>query len=508
MHSTTALIAALAAVSLPQSQAKPIEARQLGGLGAAIGGTVDSAAGSGNTGGTVGSVLDSTVSGTTDSAVDTLNNAVGAVQGFTLQQEEYGKRLKNGPIALGNLYKKFDVDMPDDVFDAFDVATQSQPPNELNKRAAAATSSVKTSTLSSSVKPTSSSIATTSAKVSSTTVAIATKPKPTGGSATATPVNQFDTAYMIAIKVGGNTVYVDLDTGSSDLWVFSNQQPSAQTQKHNIYSPSPSKLMQGYSWNVTYLDGSTAAGNVYNDTVTLGNMNFTGQAVEAAQYASDAFVAASYDGMLGLAFDNLNTVKPRPQRTLFNSISSQLPKPLFTSLLKHNAPGSYDFGYVDTTKYTGAITYANVSTANGWWQFTSQGYSIGSGAAVSQAVSAVVDTGTTLMVMPSNIVNAYYAKVAGAGYSSAYGAWVYPCASSMPNFNLIVNGAAQTIPGNLMTYGPIDYNGNCYGGLQANDNIGVAILGTIFIKSQYVIYDQSTNPPRVGFAKQAGLSYN
>lgn len=504
MHSTTALIAALAAVSLPQTQATPIEARQLGGLGGAVGGTVDSAIG-GNAGTSVGNTVDSAVS----DATDTLNNAAGAVQGFTLQQEEYGKRLKNGPIALGNLYKKFDVDMPDDVFDAFDVATQSQPPNELNKRAAATSSSLKaSSTLTSSVKPTSSSIATTSSKVSSTSVAIATKPKPTGGSATATPVNQFDTAYMIAIKVGGNTVYVDLDTGSSDLWVFSNQQPAAQTKNHNIYSPAASKLMQGYSWNVTYLDGSTAGGNVYNDTVTLGNMNFTNQAVEAAQSASDAFVAASYDGMLGLAFDTLNTVKPKQQRTLFNSIASQLPKPLFTSLLKHSAPGSYDFGYVDTSKYTGAITYANVSTANGWWQFTSQGYSIGSGAAVSQAVSAVVDTGTTLMVMPSNIVNAYYAKVAGAGYSSAYGAWVYPCASSMPNFNLIVNGAAQTIPGNLMTYGPIDYNGNCYGGLQANDNIGVAILGTIFIKSQYVIYDQSTTPPRVGFARQAGLSYN
>lgn len=496
MHSTTALIAALAAVSLPQTQAKPIEARQLGGLGGAVGATLDSATG-GNTGSSVGNTVDSTVSG----ATDTLNNAAGAVQGFSLQQEQYGKRLKNGPIALGNLYKKFDVDMPDDVYDAFDVATQSQPPNELNKRAGAATSSVKAS---------STSVATTSSKptTSSTTIAIATKPKPTGGSATATPVNQFDTAYMIPIKVGGNTVYVDLDTGSSDLWVFSNQQPTTQTSNHNIYSPAASKLMQNYSWNVTYLDGSTAYGTVYNDTVTLGNMNFTNQAVEAAKFASDSFVAASYDGMLGLAFDSLNTVKPKQQRTLFNSISSQLPKPLFTSLLKHNAPGSYDFGYVDTTKYTGAITYANVSTANGWWQFTSQGYSIGSGAAVSQAVSAVVDTGTTLMVMPSNIVNAYYAKVAGAGYSSAYGAWVYPCASSMPNFNLIVNGAAQTIPGNLMTYGPIDYNGNCYGGLQANDNIGVAILGTIFIKSQYVIYDQSTTPPRVGFAKQAGLSYN
>ncbi|OJD33954.1 aspartyl protease [Diplodia corticola] len=492
MHTSTALIAALAAISFPQAQANPIEARQ---------------------------------------------NV-----GFTLEQQPYGKRLKNGPIALGNLYKKVDADMPSEVLDAFSVATQSQAPDMLNKNkrqatAAAATkpkptststssssirttssssssssSSVRTtssSTSSSSIRTTTSSSSSSSIRTTSSSSSTSTKASSTyqSGSAVATPVNEFDTAYMIPITVGGTTVYVDVDTGSSDLWVLSNLQPSSQTSGHNIYSPSASNLKSGYSWNVTYLDGSTASGAVYNDTVGMGGMTFKGQSVEAAKTASDAFVDAAYDGMLGLAFDVLNTVQPVQQKTLFNSIKSQLPSPVFTSLLKHNAPGSFDFGYVDSKKYTGAITYSNVDTSNGWWQFNANGYSIGSGAAVSQTFASVVDTGTTLMVLPSTIVTAYYAKVTNASYWSDYGAWVYPCSATLPNFNLIVNGAAQTIPGSLMTYGPIDYNGNCYGGLQQNDNIGVAILGTIFIKSQFVVYDQSTTPPRVGFAKQAGLSY-
>lgn len=445
MHTSTAIIAALSAFSFAPAEAKPIEGR--------------------------------------------------AGTGFTLQEQIYGKRLKNGPIALGNLYKKVGSPMPTAVSEAFAVATESQAPANVNKRAVPA--KPKPSTTSSS---SSSSVKTTSSTSSS---AAATKT----ASTVATPVNQFDTAYMIPITLGGNTVMVNLDTGSSDLWAFSNLQPSSQTTGHNLYVPNPANAMAGYSWNVTYLDGSAAYGSVYKDSVTLGGSTFTGIAVEAAQSASSSFVTAAYDGMLGLAFDALNTVKPQSQKTLFSAIMNQLPSKLFTSTLKHNAPGSYDFGFVDTTKYTGAITYSNVDTSNGWWQTSFQGYSVGSGAAVAQTFAGVVDTGTTLMVLPSTMVSAYYKQVTGATYSTDYAAWIYPCTAALPNFNLIVNGAVATVPGSLMTYGPIDYVGNCYGGLQQNDNLGVAILGDIFIKSQFIVYDQSTTPPRLGFARQSGLSY-
>ncbi|EOD43227.1 putative aspartic endopeptidase pep1 protein [Neofusicoccum parvum UCRNP2] len=431
-------------------------------------------------------------------------------KGFTLQQVVYGKRLKNGPIALGNLYKKVGVDMPTEVSEAFAVATESQVPANVNKRAVPAKPKPSSTTTTSSTPiPTSTKASSTSSTIKSSSVASSSSKASStqSGSAVATPVNQFDTAYMIPITLGGTTVMVDLDTGSSDLWAFSNLQPSSQTAGHNVYSPNPANIMPGYNWNVTYLDGSAASGLVYKDTVGLGGMTFPNIPVEAAQSASSSFVTAAYDGMLGLAFDVLNTVRPVQQKTLFSNIMNQLPAKLFTSLLKHAAPGSYDFGYIDSSKYTGAITYATVDPSNGWWQFTSQGYSIGSGAAVQQSVPSVVDTGTTLMVMPSGIVSAYYAKVTNATYSTAYAAWIYPCTAALPNFNLLVNGAVTTVPGSLMTYGPIDYVGNCYGGLQQNDNIGIAILGDIFIKSQFIVYDQSTTPPRVGFAKQAGLSY-
>ncbi|KAH7060703.1 aspartic endopeptidase Pep1/aspergillopepsin F [Macrophomina phaseolina] len=384
-----------------------------------------------------------------------------APRGFSLTQEAHGQRLRNGPLALGRIYNKYKGQMPQAARSAYDVAFSRVMPSAARS-----------------------------------------------GSVVASPVNIYDTAYMIPVTVGKNTIYVDLDTGSSDFWAFSIMQPTSDTVNHNIYWPDNRTMLVDSSWAITYLDGSGAAGLVYNDTVSLGGMNFPNLTVGAATTASTSFVSAAYDGLLGLAFDVLNTVKPVKQKTLFTQIISSLPTALFTSNLKRNAPGTYNFGYIDATQYNGTITYTNVDTSNGWWQFNTTGYGIGIQAPIARSYSGVADTGTTLMILPSDIVTAYYAQISGATYSGMYGAWIYPCNSPMPNLNLMFGNTRATVPGSMMTYGPIDYVGNCYGGLQQNDGLGIAIYGDIFIKSQFIVYDRSKNPPRLGFAPQSGVNYS
>jgi Eukaryotic aspartyl protease len=52
-------------------------------------------------------------------------------------------------------------------------------------------------------------------------------------------------------------------------------------------------------------------------------------------------------------------------------------------------PGTYDFGTIDSSKYTGTITYIDVDTANGFWEFTGSGYAVGSGSFVSSSIDAM-----------------------------------------------------------------------------------------------------------------------
>jgi aspergillopepsin I len=60
----------------------------------------------------------------------------------------------------------------------------------------------------------------------------------------------------------------------------------------------------------------------------------------SSQFASDA----NNDGLVGLAFSNINTVTPTAQKTFFDTVKSSLSSALFAADLKKGAAGSYDFG--------------------------------------------------------------------------------------------------------------------------------------------------------------------
>lgn len=213
------------------------------------------------------------------------------------------------------------------------------------------------------------------------------------GQVTASPESD-DSEYLCPVKVGSQTLNLDFDTGSADLWVFSNLLPSSEETGHTIYTPgSTASQLSGDTWDISYGDGSGASGVVYADKVVVGGVTATSQAVEAATSVSSTFVSdTDSDGLLGLAFSSINTVSPTQQNTFFDTVKSSLAKPLFTVDLKKGAPGYYDFGYIDTSKYTGAITYVNVNTANGFWEFTSSGYAVGSGSTVTTSIDAIADT--------------------------------------------------------------------------------------------------------------------
>jgi len=259
--------------------------------------------------------------------------------------------------------------------------------------------------------------------------------------------------------------------------------------------------MTGSSWSITYGDASGAAGSVYADKVVIGAVTATSQAVEAATSVSSAFIAdTANDGLLGLAFSSINTISPTQQTTFFDTVKSTLHMPVFTVRLRKGAAGSFDFGWIDSTKYTGGITYIDVSTVNGFWEFDAGGYKIGNGATVkTQIGDSIADTGTSLLYLPTALVKAYYKQVKGATNSAKNGGWIFPCSATLPSLTITIGSGAFTIPGSYMNYSPVSAK-QCFGGLQANTGIGFSILGDIFLKSVFTVFDQTQATPRLGFA--------
>lgn len=279
-------------------------------------------------------------------------------------------------------------------------------------------------------------------------------------------------------------------------WVFSNETPSSERGSHAIYTPgSTAQQLHGATWNISYGDSSSASGVVYLDTVSVGDTVITGQAVEAATEVSQQFVTNNGDGLLGLGFPSINTVKPTPQATFVtNAISQGLSSPLFTANLNHNQSGSYNFGFIDDSEYNGTITYTAVDSSQGYWGFdpTIEG---------TAQNGSIADTGTTLLFVDESIVTAYYNQVPGATFSAPDQGYIFDCTSTLPDVSVAIEGATFTIPGNIINFAPAQNPASCFGGMQANTDIGFSIFGDIFLKSVFVVFEQDpTSKPRLGFA--------
>lgn len=162
------------------------------------------------------------------------------------------------------------------------------------------------------------------------------------GSAKTTP-EESDVEYLTPVSIGtpAQTLNLDFDTGSSDLWVFSSELSSGSVHGQTIYDPSKSstaKKLSGATWEISYGDGSSSSGDVYTDKVDVGGLTVSAQAVETAKKVSSSFSSDSNnDGLLGLAFSSINTVQPNAQTTFFDSAKDDLDAPVFTADLKAGA---------------------------------------------------------------------------------------------------------------------------------------------------------------------------
>ncbi|KAI9844603.1 MAG: hypothetical protein M1837_005455 [Sclerophora amabilis] len=334
-------------------------------------------------------------------------------------------------------------------------------------------------------------------------------PAPTGeddeenGAVSASPEPN-DAEYLSPVTIGGQELNLNFDTGSADLWVFNTQLDPSDTRGHTAFDPSKSttyKEMEGHSFMIQYGDQSAVTGTVGTDTVDIGGSTVEGQAIELATRLSDSLATdVNNDGLVGLAFSSINTVQPQPQKTFFANVMNDLDLPVFTAALKHATPGSYDFGLIDRSKYSGNISYVSVDSSQGFWQFTPDDIKIG-GQSVGGGAPLIADTGTSLLLLDDSIVDAYYSQVQGASVDPAQGGYTFRCEADLPDLPIeMTKDYTAKISGQDLNYASV--NGEeCFGGLQSNQGEKVQILGGPLFRSQFVVFDAGNM--QLGFAEHA-----
>lgn len=325
-----------------------------------------------------------------------------------------------------------------------------------------------------------------------------------------------DSEYYGPVTIGTppQTFTAVYDTGSSNLWVPSKKCTKSKACKtHNKYDsdasstsvPDGRKLTLPYGSGVCY--GLLTRETVHVGGVELGNTTFGEITFEPGK----VWVESPFDGILGLGYPQ---IAMPPHGNVLPPFDVMIQRKLLDSnvfaFYLNSCPqgqescdgGALTLGGVDTTLYTGDITYVdNVFYQDllGYWLVKSTGFKVGeTSLSCSTPVIGcpmVVDTGTSIITVPP----LEWTKI-----HKAIGDVKKDCSNidSLPTMHFTLGGKDFPLGPEFYVLRGADMNGDdeCQLGIQGM-SIGIPgiwILGDPFLRKYYNVYDRDHD--KVGFA--------
>merc|ERR1711998_79902 len=141
------------------------------------------------------------------------------------------------------------------------------------------------------------------------------------------------------------------------------------------------------------------------DTVTVGGLTVEGQTFgEVTKEPGVAFIAAQFDGIMGLGFQSIAVEGAMP--VWYNLVEQKkVSEPVFAFWLNRTAGGDGELhlGGVDTAKYTGDLTYVPLTNET-YWEFHMDSVNIAGTDYCQGGCKAIADSGTSLLAGPKAIV--------------------------------------------------------------------------------------------------------
>ncbi|KAI9059833.1 acid protease [Trametes sanguinea] len=341
----------------------------------------------------------------------------------------------------------------------------------------------------------------------------------------------YQSVYVVPLQIGssGKQYLLQVDTGSSDLWLASTSCSTSACNNvgGNKYDPSQS-YPTGQTTSVSYAEGEVD-GPIVWDSVSLGGYSIDHQALIAAANVNAEPLSSSFNGVLGLA-PPLNsqiahiippTTSDSPDGAAFTSNLfgitpiSTAPDARFLSLALER-PGSDKVPSVlgighhpkDLVPDPSKIMYSGIvpeSIGDLYWKADVRAITVyangqpkpvplpSSNTGTNGAPSAILDTGIPLIIASSQIANAIYGAL---GYGPASdGNYYIPCATPL-NISITLDDRSEVFlhPLDLTYFSPDEPSGQtCIGAIQTPAQIGVTInqadmiLGVPFLRNTYTV---------------------
>lgn len=370
---------------------------------------------------------------------------------------------------------------------------------------------------------------------------------------------------------------------SADLWIPGSSCPTTECP-NGLFSEASSSTYTSLNelFTLTYGIGSVN-GTYVTDTVSIAgasvqsqqfglasatqqiltNQNTISATRNVAKYNIKQLAASSTpvaNGILGLGYPKLTAASSKGQGVynpfVFNLAQQNIiADPIFSiytnSASKTGWVGEIIFGGVDTTKFTGNITYmpvvslsstqskkkralSAISGSNYYWMVNGQGVSIQDTKNASATVDLkfstpgafILDTGTTLTYLPTSIAKQIlFAAIGTNGFEedSGSGTYVVDCSSASTTTAVLVLDMSLTSDSNAspitlsipmsQLFIPLDGTSAststlCLFGIAPSDSVGVGsnmyLIGDSVLRSAYMVFDMANN--QIGIAAAVGAT--
>jgi len=322
-------------------------------------------------------------------------------------------------------------------------------------------------------------------------------------------INNFmDLQFFGPISVGtpGQSFQVVFDTGSSNLWIPSAECGISCYLKPRYTSASSSTYVaNNTNFSIMYASGPVN-GFFSTDSVQVGDMSVTGQSFAQVTNASGlglAFAIGQFDGILGLAWDSISVAHAT---TVFQNMMAQHKdlEPKFSFYLPDGDTGKGElvFGGVDPSHYDGELSPVPLTNET-YWETHVSSIMFGTTQLVGDA-PVVLDSGTSTLTGPKEHVDAI-AKLVNATPVPGRPMYTVSCFDlpNMPNLKFTIAGKEWILTPNDYVINDMDVE--CILGIMGLDmpkRIGpIWILGDVFIRKVYTVFDMGTKSLHFAYAK-------
>ncbi|KAJ7770307.1 acid protease, partial [Mycena maculata] len=353
----------------------------------------------------------------------------------------------------------------------------------------------------------------------------------------------YDFEYLTNGTFGDQTFSLIVDTGSSDTWLaekgfacfnLTGHPEPASTCAFGTqgFDTQLSKSFQSYpdtTFSIAYGDGEYLSGVAGFETVTVSGLTVTHQEIGIVSHA--AWIGDGINtGLLGLAYPFLTSVASTAHGQqmqynpfFFNAVQqNKVPQPYFSLALnrgtdagKHSPSIDPRLGYlafggiapvpVTSTAVTVPVqgysltTRAPTTGPNAtffYYTVDVQKYTFpGSGAVNTANNATILDSGTTLCIVPSPVAQAY-----NKGFGTwRQGSYYVDCGAHAPPFAVTLGGKTFAVDGRDLVV-PVgkDANGTdlCVSGIQDGGpemDGSVFILGDVFLHNVVTTFDIQNN---------------